>query len=339
MSGTGVAYRLRPHKTVDRRLFLDLLSRFERWRPLINYVYISMGAYPLEDHKLVHRLIGIERLISFDLDEQIVSRQKFNRPIDRCECIVSKSAQIIERLDTILSDVGFQDADGVVFWLDYTEPKKIGSQIREFETLLDKLRPGDVVRVTVNAHPTSLTADKAADDKPVPLKEKQKQQFERLKTRIGDYLPSWATADAMTKDRLPSVLSQAFERAALKALPVGGDRVFTPLSIVRYADGLQMLSITGALVKRTDEAAMLDRIDIPNWPFASLNWSTIHRLVVPDLTLRERLLLERGVMDKSTSELISELGFDSADKVPLDEFLENYRKYYRFYPALLATEA
>ena len=31
MRGASVPYHLRPHKSVDRRLFLDLLMRFERW--------------------------------------------------------------------------------------------------------------------------------------------------------------------------------------------------------------------------------------------------------------------------------------------------------------------
>ena len=73
MSGASIPYHLRPHKSVDRRLFLDLLTRYERWKPLADYIYISMGAYPLEDHKLVHRHLGISRLISFDLENDTVA--------------------------------------------------------------------------------------------------------------------------------------------------------------------------------------------------------------------------------------------------------------------------
>lgn len=337
MSAAGVAYHLRPHKTVDRRLFLDLLSRFERWRPLSNYVYLSMGAYPLEDHKLIHRLIGIARLIAFDSEARIVQRQKFNRPIERCACIVAQSGEIIDRLDAVLAEAECADADGVVFWLDYTDPTKLGQQIREFQALLDKLRAGDVVRVTINAHPMSISTPIESGTS-VLAEEKRKAQFEKLSSRIRDFLPSWASADSMTKEDLPKVLAQAFENAALKALPVTGRLAFQPLSIVRYADGLQMLSITGTVVNRAEEAKMLGRIDIVGWPFASTNWSTIHKLVVPHLTLRERLFLERGIGTRSASELISELGFDVAGDVPLSEFLENYKSYYRFYPTLLATD-
>lgn len=337
MNGAGVPYHLRPHKAVDRRLFLDLLSRFERWRPLANYVYISMGAYPLEDHKLIHRLIGIARLIAFDHNAGVVARQNFNRPIDSCKCIVAEAGDVIDKLDSILADAKCADADGVVFWLDYTDPKKLGHQIREFQALLDRLRAGDIVRVTVNAHPTSISSP-TKDGKPILAEEKRKDQFDKLSSRIRDFLPSWADSDAMTKEDLPKVLSHAFENAALKALPVTGRLVFQPLSLVRYADGLQMLSITGAVVERAEEAKMLGRMDVANWPFASSNWSMIHKLVVPHLTLRERMLLEKGIGSRTIGELISELGFELVDDVPLAEFLENYKAYYRFYPTLLAAE-
>ena len=104
MSGASTPYHLRPHKSVDRRLFLDLLVRFERWRPLAEYVYVSMGAYPLEDHKLVHRHLGITRLVAFDFEEKIVARQNFNKPVDSCFCLHMKSWEIISNLDRVLSE-------------------------------------------------------------------------------------------------------------------------------------------------------------------------------------------------------------------------------------------
>ena len=338
MSATSIPYHLRPHKAVDRRLFLDLLARFERWSPLPKYVYLSMGAYPLEDHKLIHRMIGITKLISFDSDEAVVARQRFNRPLDSCYCIKKKSGELISELDSILSGCDFAADAGMIVWLDYTDPAKIGEQLREFETLLDKLRAGDVVRVTVNAHPHALLDQSTTGSKPLLVAEKRTKQFQKLKDRIGDFLPSWATPDHMTVGELPRVLAKLFAAAALKALPVTGPNVFSPLSIVRYADGQQMLSITGALVARNEESAMLQRLDLELWPFSSSEWITIHPLVVPDLTVRERLFLERGIVSKPAVDLVAELGFETASELNIKDFLENYKSYYRFYPTLLSAD-
>lgn len=337
MSGGAIPYHLRSHKYVDRRLFVDLLSRFERWRSLDQYVYVSMGAYPLEDHKLVHRIVGMTRLIAFDMDEDVVSRQEFNRPVESCVCLHKKSGEIVSEFQAILTDCGFGDAEGAVIWLDYTDPKKIGSQIREFQSLLDKLRSGDVVRITVCAHPNEFMEPRQGD---VPLQktEKMEKQFANLKKWIGDYLPSWASADHMTIDGLPLVLSHSFSSAALRSFPANGALTFSPLSVIRYADTTQMLSFTGAIVEKKDEPGMRESIGLERWPFSSPDWGRIHRLLVPVLTVRERLFLERGILAKEGDELISGLGFGKASNVDMKDFISSYKSYYRFYPTLLPSE-
>jgi hypothetical protein len=206
MSSAFIPYHLRPHKSVDRRLFLDLLSRFERWVPLADYVYVSMGAYPLEDHKLVHRHLGIKRLVAFDMEEGVVARQKFNRPIEECNCLHMTSDALISNFDSVLSECSFSNPSGVIVWLDYTNPRQIGQQIREFQTLLDKLRAGDLVRVTVNSQPNTYTDALSISDAPVLAEEKRKKQFHNLKSRIGEFLPADASPDTMTMDGLPLVI-------------------------------------------------------------------------------------------------------------------------------------
>jgi len=338
MSGASIPYHLRPHKSVDRRLFLDLLTRFERWKPLANYVYVSMGAYPLEDHKLVHRHLGITRLIAFDFEEEIVARQKFNKPIEGCHCLHKKSGDLVSNLDVILADCSLSESDGIIVWLDYTSPGQLGQQIREFEALLNKLRAGDLVRVTVNAQPNALLDPQIPGSTPVLATERRERQFQKLKSRIGDFLPSDTSSSDMTQEGLPLAISKSFGAAALNAFPAAGDNIFCPLSIIRYADGEQMLSITGVVLARSDKDILLETLDLKSWPFASPDWSNVHRLLVPALTVRERLFLERGIMSKSITDLVAELGFEAASDIKINEFLESYKDYYRFYPTLLSAE-
>jgi len=335
MSGSSIPYHLRPHKAVDRRIFLDLLRIFERWRPLQNDAYVSMGAYPLEDHRLVHRLLGIKQLLAFDMDEEVVARQKFNRPIEMMQCIKMTSGDLVKDFETVLDGCNYT-YNGVVVWLDYTSPKEIGEQLREFSSLISKLRPGDVVRITVNAHPEEERP--RFGGKPKPAEQRRDQQFQLLKEKIADYLPSRASSDDMTTERLPKVLAGAIADAALKAIPVSGTSIFAPLSIIRYADGQQMLSVTGTIAEKAKLAEMRKTLEVSNWQFMSPNWTTIHHLVVPDLTLRERLFLERIVGQRTDEEIIEELGFKKAGEIDVNSFLKSYRAYYRFYPTLLAAD-
>ncbi|MCX5511912.1 hypothetical protein C3941_07550 [Kaistia algarum] len=302
----------------------------------MDYAYLSMGAYPLEDHKLIHRILGIVRLISFDTEDSIVARARFNKPIGNCRCLEKTSSAVVDSIDQILEECGFADAKGVIVWLDYTDPKKIGEQIREFQSLLDKLAPGDIVRVTVNAHPHELIEKPSGSI--ISVEERRKKQFDVLRQRIREYLPSRTVADEMTAEELPRVLSASFAAAALKAFPPTHESTFRPLSVVRYADGAQMLSMTGVVVRRSEEDELIQRLDLQSWPFGSSRWDQIHKLVVPDLTIRERLFLEREVVAKDVATIVAGLGFDAASGIAIAEFIDSYKNYYRFYPTLLSAE-
>ena len=316
---------------------MDLLARYERWRPINNYAYVSMGAYALEDHKMVHRRFGISRLIAFDRKMDTVKRQKFNRPVGSCHCLNLDSGELVAKFSDILEEWVEENFDGVVIWLDYTDPAKLGEQIREFSDLLSELAPGDVVRITVNAHAAALARARKVDGTMKEDDELRKERFERLKSRIGDFLPSDASPSQVGKAELPELLARAFRQAVGKALPSLGQKTFSPLSLVSYADGQRMLSITGALVERKHEKEMRKKIGLEDWAFKSSDWDSIALLNVPDLTVRERMFLERRI-DAQPSEIADGLGFDSVGDIDVLEFVEQYRRYYRFYPSLVALD-
>lgn len=338
MSGSSIPYHIRQHKAVDRRLFIDLLTRLERWRSLKDYAYISMGAYPLEDHKQMFRHLGLTKLISFDLDPAVVARQQFNIPVKSCRCIERTSAELVDNLEAVLEDCDVDASSSVIVWLDYTAPSEIGTQLREFEALLNNLGEGDIVRLTLNANPEAWGRSKRENGENILTEKVLAARYRKLDEKIGDYLPSWAGAHHMTVEDLPGVLSEAVGKAVLNAFPASDTRTFTPLSIVRYADGQQMLTLTG-IVHRQDEAeTLLEATDFADWPFFSKSWSEVNLLLVPALTPRERLFFEKAVLTDSPASITNEIGFSKIDETEVSFFLENYRKYCRFYPTLLTAE-
>ena len=327
-------WHLRPHKSVDRRIFMELLARYERWRPLANYAYVSMGGYSLEDHRMVHRRFAIARSISFDEEQASVARQVFNRPSGRCVCLTYKSRELIDELEHIVGEEG-EEPRGVIVWLDYTKPNEIGEQIREFETLLEKLAEGDIVRVTVNAHVPALGG---GGDGSVPAAELRRKRLVRLRERVGDYLPSDTKPEELDENGLPRLLGLAFGRAAMNAFPGGSETTFSLLSSTRYADGQQMMSITGVVVARADEDRMREALRIHGWPFFATTWGSANLLRVPDLTLRERMFLEQAMNDMSAEAVAERLGFDDFDGIKISDFLQDYQRYHRYYPSMLVAE-
>lgn len=338
MSGSAVPYDIRPHKAVDRRIFVDLLRRIERWKSLSDYAYVSMGGYPLEDHRQIHRSLAISRLVSFDVDEKIVDRQQFNRPIASCGCLLRSSSDVVEDLDRVLEDGGVEDSSGVIVWLDYTAPRQLGFQIREFHTLLDSLAPGDVVRITLNANHQSLGAKTKDDGTPVSAEELKQHRFSVLKSRVGEYLPSDAEPDDITKVRYPELLSKIVGNVALMAFPATEETVVLPLSGVVYTDMHQMVSLTAIVLNRCEVDEFVECIDYANWEFSIDGWGPVCRLSVPHMTFRERLFFEQNMADDLLDKLENNLGFLFDGDGDVLKKVEEYKRFYRFYPSLVSAD-
>lgn len=201
---------------------------------------------------------------------------------------------------------------------------------------MDKLKEGDIVRVAVNAH-LNLQVDSIAGSRNPTKEEKQENIFHTIKSKMGEFLPSNVTVDDMTEAGLASVISRSFGSAAHKAFQSTGVNTFKPLSVTRYSDGTQMLSMTGMVVARAKIEEFDSKLQWSSWQFASKDWGTVHHLVVPNLTLRKRLFLKKGI-GRDAEDLIGELGFTEGSEIPLRDFLASYKNHYRFYPTLLAAD-
>lgn len=333
MSGSSIPYALRQNKFVDRRIFIDLLSRIERYAALDEHVYISMGGATLEDHRLAHAVIGLNRLVSFDSADWVVARQKFNKPIDYIKVILSTSGDLISNFSAEMANLGFGGAPNVAVWLDYTAPAMLGTQIRELNQLLDIMQPTDVVRITVNSSASAIYKPTVKDGKLETPDIFQPIRLEKLAKRLDEYMPDSIKPEDMTDERLPRVIALAISKAVKGAFPASSDQVAIPLSLVRYTDGQQMLSCTLIVLDRSEVDAFKSKTKAENWPFYSSGWEDIHQLSIPDLTLRERMFINERIPRKSAAELCAELGFSlGGDETEAEQHLAQYLKYYRFYP-------
>jgi len=297
------------------------------------YAYISMGAYPLEDHKLVYRRLGITRLVSFDHDPEIVKRQLFNRPVANCKCIEKTSGEVCRDVMSVLDQVGYSDADGVILWLDYTSAKGLSVQLREFADALGNAEHGDIIRLTVNANPENLSRNLP---KSVSGDNLYTARLAKLRERINDFLPASIPLTMMRENDYPILLTKAIESAVHSAGLQG--KKLLPLSIVTYRDGQQMLSVTGMIVNNADAANAEACLDLKNWNYGSPSWTQVHRLSVVDLTVRERLFLEHAILTMNPDEIAALMGFEFDAVTEATGFLASFKSYSRFYPSYLNSD-
>ena len=137
-SGNKIDYALRPKKQIERRIIIDLLIGLsELGFPINAYKYIGFGSYYFYDFKLIHKYIGISKMISLEWDEDAIDRCSFNKPYS---CISILSGSLSSNLD-VLGD------EPVIAWLDY-EGFVTSEKLNEIEMFTREAALGSVLITT-----------------------------------------------------------------------------------------------------------------------------------------------------------------------------------------------
>lgn len=328
-AGSSIPYRLRPNKAVDRELFLSLLMRLTPRLALEKYHYIGLGGPFLEDFRLIHGRLGISKMTCIETEEQVHKRQLFNRPIASIECIHKSLEDFLDETDL--------DSPAII-WFDYTEPKDITAQIERFARTIGTVPIGSILRITLNANPTSLGKPDAKDisveaDGDVSEDRAQKPTIQewrlaRFKERIGSLYPSGLTSQGMSFKTYGSSLLHVLKLAVEKEVLSFRDRKIVWTFATHYADGQAM--VTAALVVCQNEDAIIDEL-LSSWEFRTTA-DTPHRVDLPALSTLERLMME------SHDDARAKIGFDLPKSDMGENPFEVFKKFYRIYPHFSRVE-
>lgn len=316
MSGGNLPYHLRTNKAVDRDIFFELLSRLKLPHPIQDYQYITLGGPMLEDLKQLHHRLGLENLKSLEKDDSVLSRQKYNKPFNCIECTKSSTEEFIQN---------FEPQAPCIIWLDYTAPSW-RTQFEECHSLIGKLEPYDIIKITLNANPDSLGTERSAEEK-----------LERFKQKAGGpYTCQNLTAnDVSTMTGLPATLAGIIETVSQSALDMLEELTLKPLTLFRYIDSTQMLTLS-CIVLPVDEGLyeeLLENSKLNNWPHLTKDWADIHEITVPSLTIKEQQAINQFLPLGNRTLNPGDLPFAvHANPTINKRLLDNYIKYYRYIP-------
>jgi len=325
----GVNYALRPHKFVDRRVFMEVLGRFSGFIPIDDHVYVGLGSFALEDHKLMHANFGIGTLISLEIDSDVFARQKFNAPLACIKPTPYSTDDFVVRRSTILREAGAADDASSIIWFDMTDAQTIRAHLDSFGRLVRSSQPGDVVRMTVDVDEKTL--GRRTDE--VSLGELAKQRFGRLRELLGDELkPGAQVRSILPQLGISKLVSYAFRLVAEKSFELDPVYKFEPLSLTTYADGHRMLSVTGTILERNKVAECRDRMRLNKVPGAVGGWDELIDIQLPQLTVWEKLSIDRNVDDQTPQQLAQRINFRLHDTISTVELLKGYSVFQRFYP-------
>jgi hypothetical protein len=312
--GSSLPYRLRPNKAVDRELYLALLGRLSSALKLEDYRYIGLGGAFLEDFRLIHARLGITDLKSVEVEDDVHCRQKFNRPVEFIECIHNS-------LEDYLDSVELENP--VIIWFDNTEPEGIARQIAYFAQATVNVPHDSVLRITLNANPSTLGSPDTKDTEKI-----RAWRLDKLKELFGNLCPTDLTPDDLTfKKYGKSILSILQLSVAEKSLSITDRKIVWALA-THYADGQPM--VTATLIVCTYKNRKIRDL-VKSWEFYSTPQDPL-LLDMPALSTLERLTMEScGDPQKLMGYELpkSEMGGD-----PFDSF----RKFYRYFPHFSRVE-
>ncbi|WP_198118970.1 O-methyltransferase [Massilia rhizosphaerae] len=316
--GGTIPYNLRQNKAIERGLFVDLLSRIGRYRNISKYTYIGFGGPFMEDFKLLHNEIKISKMISLEVDKNVLARQAFNLPLACIELRNKKSGDFL---------VSHAFSGSNIVWFDYAIPKDLPTQLAEVESLVSKLSAGDIVKITLNANPSSLGEPTNTTEDLLDYRAKIAQQ------RLATYAPSNIDGDSVKSNSYPTLLLRALENSMKAGLSGTADLILQPLTAFIYADGQQMLTATAIILKKGHRKDFILKSRLYAWEYQCIDWKKPISISIPDLSLKERLEIESLLPGATPADIQAKLGYFIGNKKDALGLMENFVRYYRLSPS------
>jgi len=313
-TGSYLPYHLRTNKAVERFLLLELLVRLDKHISLAKHKYIGVGGPFLEDFKLMHAYFPEIGMVSLEYNRNVVRRQLFNKPNARIQITYESTTEYIAKY-----------SEGqIILWLDFLGTN-ILDQIHEFQAILNKVERNSIIKITLNASPSSLGKPK---ENPDNQKDLQQYRYDKLRNELTELFPASATPDDIITRKYPAFLLRVIRNAVFQ-VKHNADYKVQPLTAYSYHDGQPMLTFT-CLVS-DDETIKKVRLEksIKDWKFTNLFWRKPHVIDMPDLSVRERMYLEQQLPCCGKAKLPFRIDDSISES---NEKLKQYSELYLYYP-------
>lgn len=307
----NVNYALRPAKSVERKMIVEVLQMLRSIAPLRVYRYIGFGSTYFTDFSLIHRTLGITNLVSIEQNTHDSRRIAFNRPY---KCISLKFG----RASSVLSALTWRTKS--IVWLDY-DSKLDTEVLDDVSTVAQNAAGGSVLIVTVNAHPEPGSTDLLSEFK-------EMIGSENVPVGVKDNaLKVWGLAE-QSRNVINTTIKHAVDDRS-RALPNRSKLHYQQLFDFHYADGQKMVT-TGGLLYYDRQSNTVESIDFSTLSFVVEKGDKPYLIDVPNLTLKEMQHLDRQLPAANPDSL-------RAANVPKAD-LKRYAKLYRHFPSFVDAE-
>jgi hypothetical protein len=296
-----VPYDLRPAKQVERRMLVETFQALSGLGvPINTFQYTGFGSVYFFDFVVFHKLLGIDRMLSVEVDETIRNRVRFNKPFRKVEI---KVGDVLDEIPKLSPDRQH------ILWLDYDQ-NLTKEHLRALWLASAQLSKGSILLVTVDAEPPVKNAG-------------PKKWRDYFRTEASEYLGTSNSLVDFAESKLIRLTQDVMVRAIKSGL-ASRDVDYIPLFSFSYADSHEMLTV-GGMLGGDYEKNLCRSPAITRLPYLRVKEADEpKRIIIPRLTRKERIYLDKAMPCPD--------GWTPKDFELPPEYVDAYRETYRFFP-------
>ena len=332
-----INYRVRPAKSIQRKMLCDAFLRLSFFGPVENYRYVGFGSTTFVDFILFHKMLGIKDMISIEKCEEDKARFEFNNPFD---CIRMEYGDSNDVLPSLAWDIK------TIVWLDYDGPLT-ESFLEDIACASMNLVSGSMLVVTVDVETVDVESDSPLD-RPFTDEDVQNYRLEEFEERVGgDKVPVDLEGKNLEGEEMAVTCGRVILNEIKQTLRdrngLYSDKhkvEYNPLFNFRYQDGAKMLTVGGIFYEAGDKES-LDKCEFENLEFVRSDTTfyedeafcedkAFYKIKVPMLTHRECLYLDQK-LPHGNSDDGKQIGLTEDD-------INNYKRLYRYFTIFAEIE-
>lgn len=308
-------YNYRPAKTIERKLFIELLKELYGVVNSKNTTYVGLGSIYFTDFRLVHKELGISKMINIEYNEKDRNRFEYNKPFACINLEWGMTTEILPGLDW----------DGKkILWLDYDQTPQV-YMLEDVETVFSNIAADSFFFLSCNS-----SFQRFYD------KDKTVHDVERFKAEFEQYSPLEITAEMLTNKKSPYLIRKminneikhVLDQRNAGILDEGDKLIYCQLLFIIYQDGAPMFS-TGGILKTVRDLRKFAKSKIFSLPYIRTA-ETFLDLQSPLLTNSEIDLLNTFLPNLKKKRFLNAGEIDFIPEVEKDKYYEIYRYYPSF---------
>lgn len=320
MSGSSfkIDYRIRPAKSVERKMLAEAFRKLSEFGRLDTYRYIGFGALYFTDFVLFHKALGIKSMVSMEITGDLNKQERFryNAPYKHVNVHFGPSSITLPKLPW--------DVRSIV-WLDYDGTLN-KSALQDIAYVTSKAAAGSLLLVSVNAN----------SDIPEKNEGTGGGMLSRLKAHVGDdKIPAGLESSALSGWGVATTFRDIIDNEIMNALVTvnrgrsnGAKLHYKQLFNFHYSDGARMLTVGGLLYDEGQEA-LLAKCGFNQLDFFK-DGKEPYKIETPLLTYRE--------MHKIDAQIPFEAEDYATIPIPKEE-IDKYQAFYRYLPRFVDADS